>query len=125
MERSRGTDISWLHGTTSAPSPSPPSTLPPHRGLPADVVYRHRYVLYHVEALASHSDGPATAEGTARLVRLPTARTVRQSGCGWVWISPDRAAAWPDGSDDWVLHVPEGKVPMHAAPALKAHTHRH
>lgn len=78
-----------------------------------------------METFASHSDGSAATEGTAGPVRLPAARAVRQSGQGWLWISPDGAAAWADGRDDWVPHVPEGEVSTHAAPALEAHTHRH
>lgn len=35
MERSRGTDISWLHGTTSAPSP-------PHPHLPCPLTVGSR-----------------------------------------------------------------------------------
>lgn len=43
----------------------------------------------------------------------------------WARVSPHRAAAGTDGCDDWVLHVPEGQVAVHAAPALKANTHWH
>lgn len=40
--------------------------LPPHRGLPADVVHGHGHVLYHVETLASHRDGPAATVGDGK-----------------------------------------------------------
>lgn len=40
-------------------------------------------------------------------------------------VLPDRAAAGTDGRDNWVLHVPESEVAVHAALTLEAHTHRH